>query len=98
MHRSKTVLKGSLKEIKDQFPKEKALLKTSKEITGLDSLSGVTIVERRSDHIVELAIESETAAQSILGHAMQQAAVHRFEILEPTLNEIFIRSVGEQVE
>lgn len=98
MHRSKTVLKGSLKEIKDQFPKEKALLKTSKEITGLDSLSGVTIVERRSDHVVELAIESETAAQSILGHAMQQAAVHRFEILEPTLNEIFIRSVGEQVE
>lgn len=98
MHRSKTVLKGSIKEIKGKFPKEKALLKTSGKVTGLDTLNGVKVAERIDDYTIQLTFDSNAAAQSILTHAIQQTEVQRFEILEPTLNEIFIRSVGENIE
>ncbi|MNI37816.1 hypothetical protein D3C73_919300 [compost metagenome] len=82
-----------MKEIKATFPKERVLLETSGPISGLERLPGVTSVE---NHIsgYELRIADVKAAQGILEHAMSQSTVQRFQIMEPTLNEIFIKKVG----
>jgi len=97
LHRSNTVLKGSLKEIKKQFPRERVILGTDKEISGLDRLAGVTGVTR-TERGYDIAISYETAGADILRLAMEQANVNHFEIKEPTLNEIFIRMVGDRHE
>ncbi|XEC94095.1 ABC transporter ATP-binding protein [Paenibacillus tarimensis] len=94
LHRSNTVLQGNLKEIKKQFPRERVIIGTESELQGLEQISGVRQVVRQ-EYGYELMIERMETAQSILRHAMEQAELTRFEVMEPTLNEIFIRSVGE---
>ncbi|MBD2868465.1 ABC transporter ATP-binding protein [Paenibacillus arenilitoris] len=97
LHRSNTVLKGSLKEIKKQFPRERVILGTDNEVSGLERVAGVTGVTR-TEHGYEIAVSFEAAGADILRLAMEQATVNRFEIKEPTLNEIFIRTVGDRHE
>lgn len=98
LHKSKTVLKGSLREIKASFPKEKAVLRTEKEVADLDRVPGVRSVEKKENGLYLLKIENAEAGQEVLRIASRQTAVLKFEIPEPTMNEIFIRSVGEHIE
>jgi ABC-2 type transport system ATP-binding protein len=86
-------LKGNLKEIKKQFPKERVILSTEKEVTGIERITGVTNVNRH-EYGYEVGIANEAAGAEILHHALEQTTITRFEIKEPTLNEIFIKTVG----
>ncbi|MDF2837430.1 MAG: transporter related [Paenibacillus sp.] len=97
LHKSNSVLKGSLKDIKKQFPRERVILHTDKAVEGLERLAGVTGVTR-TEQGYSIAISYENAGADILKLAMEQATVQHFEIKEPTLNEIFIRTVGERHE
>lgn len=98
LHKSNTVIKGNIRDIKNSFPKERVLLGTDRPVQGLEQIHGVTKVNKH-EHLYEIHINKLDAAQSILQQAMQQATVHRFEIMEPTLNEIFIKAVGgEHIE
>lgn len=97
LHRSNTILQGSLKEIKSTFPKERITLQTEQPIKGLDQLQGVTSVERQLTGY-HIRIDSTADAQQILHHAIEQSTIHRFQIMEPTLNEIFIQKVGKAHE
>ena len=97
LHRSNTVVKGNLKEIKSRYPREEVVLGTSGEVNGLDKLPGVTGVSRIDDGY-SVRISHVNAAQAILTTAMSQSVIHRFEVKEPTLNQIFIKAVGESNE
>ncbi|WP_025691147.1 ABC transporter ATP-binding protein [Paenibacillus zanthoxyli] len=97
LDRSNTVVQGDLREIKKGYPREEVLLRTPGEVTGLDRISGVTAVERQERGYL-VRISEIGAAQRILGQAMEQGEVEHFEIKEPTLNQIFIRVVGESHE
>ncbi|GAA3410000.1 ABC transporter ATP-binding protein [Paenibacillus hodogayensis] len=95
LHKSNTVLKGNLREIKRSFPRERVLLDTELEIRGLDRIPGVRSVERR-EAWTEIRIDKPEVAQDVLRTASEQSEVYRFQIMEPTLNEIFIKTVGGQ--
>ncbi|MBB3114546.1 ABC-2 type transport system ATP-binding protein [Paenibacillus phyllosphaerae] len=97
LHRSNPVLQGSLRAIKQQFPRERVMLGTANEVTGLESVEGVLNVKRHENGY-EILINQESASRPILELAMQQTNIHRFEVMEPTLNEIFIKTVGERHE
>lgn len=93
LHKSRTVLTGNLKEIKNSFPKERIMLSTSEEVSGLGEIDGITKVTRHESGY-ELHMTKPEAAGHVLHKAMEQSTVQRFEIMEPTLNEIFIKAVG----
>ncbi|WP_442602901.1 ABC transporter ATP-binding protein [Paenibacillus sp. KN14-4R] len=93
LHKSQTVLQGNLKEIKATFPKERVLLETSDSVAGLDQITGVQSVKENAIGY-EIRIAKPTAAREILEHAMAQTQINRFQVMEPTLNEIFIKKVG----
>ncbi|MEW9700794.1 ABC transporter ATP-binding protein [Paenibacillus sp. SI8] len=97
LHQSNTVLQGSLREIKAAFPKERILLETEEPVEGLALIPGVTTVEK---HLTgyEIRIDDAGATQQILKHALAQSAIGRFQVMEPTLNEIFIQKVGKSNE
>ncbi|OPA75614.1 sodium ABC transporter ATP-binding protein [Paenibacillus selenitireducens] len=97
LHRSNTVLQGNLKDIKRNYPREQVVLGTEGAVNGLDGIPGVTSVDR-TEIGYRIGIANEQAAQQILTTAMQQSTVQRFEIVEPTLNQIFIKAVGERHE
>lgn len=100
LHKSNPVLQGSIKDIKKRFPQERVVLSGAGEgsIEGLDAIPGVRDVVRHEHGGYELKIASEAVAQDVLKHALSQNPVRRFELMEPTLNEIFIRTVGERHE
>ncbi len=97
LHRSNTVVQGNVQEIKGRYPREKVRLITTGEVNGLEQLPGVRRVERM-DRGWMLHIEQPDAAKLILQTALEQTDVEHFEIKEPTLNEIFIREVGDSHE
>ncbi|MGG1615895.1 ABC transporter ATP-binding protein [Paenibacillus sp. NRS-1782] len=97
LHRSNTVVQGNVREIKGRYPREKVRLITTGEVNGLEQLPGVRRVERM-DRGWMLHIEQPDAAKFILQTALEQTDVEHFEIKEPTLNEIFIREVGDSHE
>ncbi|CAH1224582.1 Vitamin B12 import ATP-binding protein BtuD [Paenibacillus allorhizoplanae] len=97
LHRSNTILQGGLKDIKASFPKERVVLETATSVEGLEKLQGVTSVNQGLNGY-ELRIAQPEAAQHILQYAMERSTVQRFQIMEPTLNEIFIQKVGSQNE
>jgi len=97
LHRSNTKLQGKLKDIKRQFPKERVLLETEGKVMGLEKIAGVKNV-RETASGYEIAISELSAAQHILSTASGQSTVYRFQVMEPTLNDIFIKTVGENRE
>lgn len=97
LHRSNTVLQGNLKEIKRKFPKERVILETADKVSGLERINGVSGV-RETAAGYEIKITNLDAAQSILAEASAQSTVYRFQVMEPTLNDIFIKMVGERRE
>lgn len=97
MHRSNPVVQGDVKAIKKQYPRERVMLATDREVTGLETLAGVRYVARH-ENVTEIGIASEDTAKRILHHAQGQADIERFELMQPTLNEIFIKTVGDRHE
>ncbi|MEC0130924.1 MULTISPECIES: ABC transporter ATP-binding protein [Paenibacillus] len=97
LDRSNTVVQGDIRTIKNGYPREEVLLRTANEVKGLESIAGVTAVKRLERGYL-LSISEIGAAQRILQQAIAQGEVEHFEIKEPTLNQIFIRAVGESNE
>ncbi|MFF2909480.1 ABC transporter ATP-binding protein [Paenibacillus sp. NPDC057934] len=97
LDRSNTVVQGEIREIKKGYPREQVLLRTPGEVSGLESIAGVTAVKRQERGYL-VTISELAAAQRILQQAIGQGEVEHFEIKEPTLNQIFIRAVGESHE
>ena len=95
LRRSKPVLQGNLRDIKNTYPREKVVLRTAHPLSGLSDIEGIVHVEPQDENGRYLIhINQEQAAQQILQLAMQHGNVEQFEIKEPTLNEIFIKVVG----
>ncbi|MGX4587851.1 ABC transporter ATP-binding protein [Paenibacillus chitinolyticus] len=97
LHKSNTVLQGNLREIKQSFPKERVLLETKEAVPGLETIEGVTSVEKHLNGY-EIRIREAGVAQRILAHAAAETDIYRYQLMEPTLNEIFIAKVGSSHE
>lgn len=93
LHNAKTVLKGELRQIKSRYPKERLLLVTGRPLDGIGEIEGVASAVW-DGNACDVRITRPEAAQRVLRAALEQTDVHRFEVLEPTLNEIFIKEVG----
>jgi ABC-2 type transport system ATP-binding protein len=89
------VLGGTLYEIKQRFKHNSALLGYS----GTDSFLGnqvFTQVNKYRDQI-EIILNDPADTQEVLRRALSAGAViNRFQIVEPTLNDIFIETVREK--
>jgi ABC-2 type transport system ATP-binding protein len=47
---------------------------------------------------VEIKLKPHADAQGLLREAVQKATIYKFELVEPSLEEIFIQTVGEKVD
>jgi ABC-2 type transport system ATP-binding protein len=93
----KVVVSGTVRDVKRGTGRQVVRLATdgdTDEIGWLDGLDGVRITARREDY-VELAVPTGTDPERILRAALDRGQrVTRFEIGEPSLEEIFIERVG----
>ena len=70
------------------------IIETNHAMSEIDDITGVIQVERNKREIRAL-IEDEVIAEEIYNIVVQYGFVKRFQVIEPTLNEIFIDKVGD---
>jgi ABC-2 type transport system ATP-binding protein len=95
INRSRKVLEGSLREVKKGFGRNSVALRFEGGDGVLDDRSLVAKVERRSDEI-EILLAEKADAQDLLNRMIADGArILKFELIEPSLNDIFLEKVGE---
>ncbi|MGO3048558.1 sodium ABC transporter ATP-binding protein [Staphylococcus casei] len=94
LNKGKLVVSGPINEVKANHGNKSVIIETEHEMKEIDNLPGVLQVERNKKEI-KVMIESETIAESIYKVVIQYGFVKRFQVVEPSLNEIFIDKVGD---
>jgi ABC-2 type transport system ATP-binding protein len=92
-NRGKAILQGNLREIKKSFGKNTVLIDFYGDGSFLDELDDIRINNKASNH-AEIRLLNGLSHRSVLEAAMAKADVTKFELVEPSLNEIFISTVG----
>lgn len=90
----KVVLTGNLRQLKKDFGKNTVLIEFDGDAGFLDELENVRI-NNRSANFAEIRILNDLNPQIILKKALEKTEIHQFQLVEPSLNEIFISTVGE---
>lgn len=96
IYQGKLVLHGSMREIKQRYPANRVDV----HFTGDDSFLQSSAIEssRKYTGQAELKLREGADSQQILAQAIAAGTrITRFEVSEPTLEEIFIETVGEHV-
>jgi ABC-2 type transport system ATP-binding protein len=98
IHRGHLVLSGSMSEIKSSYPRNRVHI----AFEGGDEFLGHPAIEslKRYPGMAEIKLRPSPTladdAQSLIARALLSARVTRFEVTEPTLEEIFIENVQEK--
>jgi len=97
--RGRVIVSGAVREVKRQMGRQVVRLATDGDGHGVDWLTampGVELTTRREDY-VELHVPADRDPATILKAAIDRGdRVTRFEIAEPSLEEIFVEHVGRR--
>ena len=95
LNKGKTVLQGNLKEIKANYPVNRLKIDVDKNIDNYIKNDNLKI-ENEKDNEYTIKIENEEQANHLLSTIISAGVkVSKFEVMKPTLNDIFIEKVGE---
>jgi ABC-2 type transport system ATP-binding protein len=93
INRGRVVLGGTVREVKKKYGRNSVHLEFEGEGKFLGSLPGV----RRAityQNSAELELEDTASPQTLLAESARRLEIRKFEILEPSLNSIFLQVVG----
>jgi len=93
-NKGKAILQGKLSDIKRSFGRNTVILEFEGDGSFIDELENVRI-NNRSTNYAEIRLLNGLDEQVILQKAIQNVTLLRFEFVQPSLNEIFISTVGE---
>ena len=97
INKGQSIVQGSVQEIKRQHGRNVIRLKLDDdpEARWLDTLQGVRVNKRRQDYI-EMRMEADFNPNRVVEAALQHnAQISLFELVEPSLTDIFIEAVGK---
>ena len=86
------VLSGNLREIKSRYERNRVIVEFEGSADFLKS-DEIASANNYSGH-AEIQLKPHGDAQKLLHLAASMAAIYRFELVEPSLEEIFIQTVG----
>jgi ABC-2 type transport system ATP-binding protein len=96
IHRGEAVLSGGMREVKSRYERNRVIIDFAGD-NGFLSHEAIADFRQYPGH-VEISLKPNGDAQALLRAAQQHAQIFRFELVEPSLEEIFIRTVGEKVD
>lgn len=97
MQHGKPILHGNLREIKRSFGKKNLIIEADGGLDTIQDVRGVLKVKQLSNGVI-CQIENEEVSQSVLEHITKKGFVRKFQLDEPSLNDIFIEKAGESYE
>lgn len=95
--KGKSVLQGYLKDIKDNYKKKNIFVKGDIVKEEVEKLKGVVSVTKTKDEYV-ISIKSIDYVNEIFKKISIYENITKFSVEDPTLNEIFISTVGDSYE
>ena len=96
IHRGHLVLSGGMQEIKSRYPKNRVQMVFEGDASFLNNNSVESF--KNYNGMAEIKLRDGADAQHLLSEAITKARITRFEVMEPTLEEIFIETVGDRVD
>ncbi len=98
LNRGKTVLQGNLNEIKRAEGRVNLLVKSDWDFMPIAAECGLTVKENTPNGVCFTVTGDEQAYTLLNKMTSSGKPPVKFELREPTLNEIFIEKVGESNE
>ena len=89
INRGKKVIDGKLSDVKSQFSKDTIQIEIEGDGAFIRDLEGVKGVTEFNNYI-ELHIEDCSKANYLLSQVAEKVPVRRFEVVQPSLYQIFI--------
>jgi ABC-2 type transport system ATP-binding protein len=96
INRGEAVLAGRVREIKSRYPRNRIVVEFEGSAEFLKSPE-IAEAQNFSGH-AEIRLKDHGDAQKLLREASSTATIFRFEMVEPSLEEIFIQTVGGKVD
>ena len=90
----RAVLAGKVREIKSSYPRDRVIVEFEGSAEFLKS-PDIAEAENFSGH-AQITLKPGADAQKLLHQAAAVANIYRFEMVEPSLEEIFIKTVGDK--
>ncbi|MGE5480513.1 MAG: ABC transporter ATP-binding protein [Chloroflexota bacterium] len=94
INKGKAVLQGPLREVKERYGRDSVLLEYSGDASGIEALPSIRIINKSMNRLEFRIIDHAIAPNEILKKALEKLDVYKFELSEPSLNEIFIAAAG----
>lgn len=94
LNKGKTVLKGNLKDIKNSYSANRVSIETNTSINKIVEKQKL-VIENELDNNYLIKINDEKEEHKLLKELIKEKVeINKFEIMKPTLNDIFIEKVG----
>jgi len=94
--KGRAVLAGKVREIKSSYPRDRIIVEFEGSAEFLKS-SDIAEANNYTGH-AEITLKPGADAQKLLREAASAATIYRFEMVEPSLEEIFIKTVGGKAD
>ncbi len=91
------ILNDSIKNIKSQSYNKRVLIESEQDLSFLEDVEGIINFEVTKNEKI-FFVENEEVARSLFENVCKLDFIKKFEVLEPSLNDIFIEKVGEKFE
>ena len=95
--RGKSILSGSLKQIKEDYRKKSIHVVGNIDVNKIKKLKGVENVEKTPEEYI-IRIEDKKYTDDVFKVVKEGKNIVRFNVEDPTLDEIFVSKVGEVYE
>ncbi len=93
LQKGKAVVHGKLSDVKREYGKKNLVIHAEADLSYLKEHPGV-VTYKQLNNGCELQIESEAVSETIFASLSSEQKIRKFELNEPTLNDIFIDKVG----
>ncbi|QYG31967.1 ABC transporter ATP-binding protein [Mammaliicoccus sciuri] len=97
MNKGKAVVASSLDQVKDDFGKKDVFIEGDYDLGFLKDFEGVEVFKTTKKG-VKITISDEKYAENIYQNVTKLGYLKRFQVAEPSLNDIFIAKVGDKHE
>jgi ABC-2 type transport system ATP-binding protein len=95
INKGKAILSGSVRNIKRSFGKNTIIMEYEGNLDFLKEMESVRINQSTSNRIEILILDKAIKPNMILEKAMSTAEIFKFELCEPSMDEIFIEQTKE---
>ena len=96
IHRGQAVLSGKMRDIKAGYKRDRVIVEYEGSASFLESPE-IAEANSYAGH-AEIRLKESGDAQKLLREAAAAAIIYRFELVEPSLEDIFIQTVGGKVD